>query len=182
MSIVPNGINSINELMQGTQIGSGINFDLSDDTFANILGNKLNSLEDVGEVFTQLMGPIGVPVGLNIEGLTDDPFKVSAINQTELGELALNQSEINGNDENILKSAGINMNDIINKLNNNISESVSITDVLNISQSKNSIKALQNENNLTNGFGKFVKKQAANIYSTMGKTVASNIGDLLSAL
>ena len=181
MSIVPNSLNQITELTQGNQIGSGVKFDLSDDTFANILGDRLNKMDDVGEVFTQLMGPIGVPVGLNIEGLTDDPFKVSAINPSELGELALNQSEINGNDENVLKSSGLKMNDFLKQLDNG-SGSVSITDAIGLSKSKNTVKAMLNQDSYSNGLGNFVKKQAANLYGTMNKTVASSINDLLSAM
>ena len=49
MSIVPNSLNQINELMQGGQISSGVQFDLTDDTFAKILGNKLNQAEESGE-------------------------------------------------------------------------------------------------------------------------------------
>ncbi len=180
MSITPNALNQINELMQGAQIGSGVQFDLGDDTFANLLNSKLDSLNgDIGEIYTQLMGPLGVPAGINIEGLTDDPFRVSAIDQASLGELSLNQSEINGFDEDVLKSSG---NKIDNRFFEQLGNNASITDLIQMASSKNTHKALEMQDSFSNGFGSFLKKQAANLYGTMGKTVANNIADLLSAM
>lgn len=181
MSIVPFSLNQINELTQGNQIGTGVQFDLNDDTFANILGDKLNQFDGNQEIFTQLMGPIGVPIGMSIEGLTDDPFKVSAIDSSSLGELSLNQSEVNGNDENIIKSAGQRVDNLIDLLNNG-SGSVSITDVLQMRDSKVAQKFAQAQDEFSNGFGNFMKKQAANMYGHVGKNIANNIGDILSAM
>lgn len=180
MSITPNALNQINELMQGTQIGSGVQFDLGDDTFANLLNSKLDSLNNsVGEIYTQLMGPIGVPAGINIEGLTDDPFRVSAIDNASMGELSLNQSEVNGFDEDVVKSSGKHLNSrFFEQLGNN----ASITDLIQMAGSKNTLKALEAQDSFSNGFGTFLKKQAANLYGVMGKTTANNITDLLSAM
>ena len=69
MSIVPNNIGQINELMPGVQVGSSVKFDLGDDSFANLLSSKMDEVSsEAGEIYTQLMGPMGVPAGLNIEG------------------------------------------------------------------------------------------------------------------
>lgn len=181
MSIVPNSLNQINELVQGTQISTGINFDLSDDTFANILGDKLDKLNSVPETFTQLMGPIGIPTGLNIEGLTDNPFKVGAIGSADMAELSLNQSEVNSNDENVIKAAGHKIEDFISQLNNG-KGSVSVDDIMLMKASKSTLKAMQGQDNLSNGLGNFMKKQAANLYGVMGRTAASTVSDLLSAM
>ena len=48
--------------------------------------------------------------------------------------------------------------------------------------SKNAQKVLQAQEEFSNGFGNFMKKQAANMYGHMGKTFANNINDLLSAM
>lgn len=181
MSIVPNSLNQVTELMQGVNVGTNVNFDLSDDTFANILGGKIDELNAPQEMFTQLMGPIGVPVGLSIEGLTDDPFKVSAIGSADSAEIGLNQSEINGNDENVLKSGGHKIEDFISQLGKGKS-SVSIDDIMQIRESKSTLKAMQNKDNFSNGLGNFMKKQAANLYGVMGKTAASSVSDLLSSM
>lgn len=185
MSVVPNSINQINELMQGLQVGSNVQFDMGDDSFANLLNSKIEQFAgNNGETYTQLMGAIGVPVGLQIEGLTDDPFKVSAINSSELGELGLNQSEVSGHDDEVIKSSG-------NRIDKEIFEqlgakrggttNISVIDLFQMASSKNTIKASQAQENST-GMGNFMKKHAANLYGTLGKVAANNLSDILSAI
>ena len=184
MSIVPNNIGQINELMPGVQVGSNVQFDLGDDSFANLLSSKLDELSNsAGEVYTQLMGPMGVPIGLNIEGLTDDPFKVNAIDAGSMSELSLNQSEGAGFDEDVVKSGGHRIDkSLMEQLGaGRDAVDISLTDLMAMAKSKNTIKSpFSNEN--TTGFGNFMKKQAAGMYGTMGKGFANNVADILSAL
>lgn len=184
MSIVPNNIGQINELMPGVQVGSSVNFDLGDDSFANLLSAKMDETSGaVGEIYTQLMGPMGVPIGMNIEGLTDNPFKVTAIDGSSMGELALNQSEGAGFDEEVVKSSGNRIDKSMMeqlKANSGTNE-ISLVDLVQMSKSKSTIRSpFSNEN--VSGVDKFMKKQAAGMYGVLGKGVANSVSDLLSAM
>ena len=185
MDFIPNSINQINELTQGLQTGSaGGQFNLGDDTFANLLNSKLDGLAGQGmEVYTELMGPLGMPAGLNIEGLSD-PFKVNAVDNNTLSELSLNQSEAGGEDENILKSAGNKIESLFDKFDFRGGGSIDIADLINtksINQNMTAVKSTQS-GGASAGFEKFLHKQAAGIYNHMGKTIAHNLGDILSAI
>lgn len=184
MSIVPNNIGQINELMPGVQVGSSVKFDLGDDSFANLLSSKMDEVSsEAGEIYTQLMGPMGVPAGLNIEGLTDDPFKVNAVNPSEMGEISLNQSEVTGFDEEVAKSSGHRIGkDVLNQLRGeNGDEVISLTDLMQMAKSKNTITSPFG-NKDTNEVSKFMKRQAAGMYGVMGKSFANNVVDVLSAM
>ena len=184
MSILPNNIGQINELMPGVQVGSSVQFDLGDDTFANLLSSKMDEASGAaGEIYTQLMGPMGVPIGMSIEGLTDDPFKVGAIDANSMSELSLNQSEGTGFDEEVIKSAGHRIGkELIGQLAaDNKTGDISVVDLMQMAKSKNTITSpFSNEN--TSGMGHFMKKQAAGMYGVMGKGFANSVSDILSAM
>ncbi len=182
MDFLPNSLIQINELSQGLQAGTSTPVNLDDNTFANLLDSKLDGLaEQNTETYTQLMGPLGVPAGLNIEGLTD-PFKVSAIDSNSMAELSLNQSEANGEDENIIKSAGNSLENLFDNISDRISGNINFTDLLSMKDSAHNINISSTQDKLSNGFSSFMQKQAAHLYGVMGKSIANNIGDILSAI
>ncbi len=182
MDFIPNSLGQISELTQGLQIGTTPQFNLNDDTFANLLNSKLDGIAGDGlEVYTQLMGPLGVPAGLNIEGLTD-PFKVSAVDAGSMSELSLNQSEANGEDENILKAAGNKLENLFDNISGKTGGNINVTDLFSMKTSPSRVNLASAQEKLASGFGQFMQKHAASLYGTMGKTIAHNIGDILSAM
>ena len=182
MDFIPNSLNQINELSQSLQTGSGIQVNLNDNTFANLLNSKLDGIAGQGtEVYTQLMGPLGVPAGLNIEGLTD-PFKVNALDAGSMSELSLNQSESTGEDENIIKSAGNKLESLFEFSGNTNGGNINVADLFSMKASKNSVNLASAQEKLSGGFGQFLQKHASKLYGTMGKNIAHNLGDILSAI
>lgn len=182
MDFIQGGINQLNELTQGLQVGGSQQFNLDDNTFANLLNSKLDGLASGGiETYTQLLGPLGVPAGLNIEGLTD-PFKVNAIDSSSLSELSLNQSEAAGEDENILKLGLNKTEDILEQLGAKQGKTIDVTELFQLKNSQDSVKNAAAQDKLAGGFGHFMQKQAANLYGTMGKAIVHNLSDILSAI
>lgn len=182
MDFIPNSLTQINELSQGLQVGSGSQVNLDDDTFANLLNSKLDGLASQGmEVYTQLMGPLGVPAGLNIEGMTD-PFKVNAVDANSMADMALNQSEASGEDENVLKAAGNKLESLFDNLSDRMSGNINVSDLFSMKDSSNGLKLASAQDKLNDGFGQFMQKHAAHLYGAMGKTIVHNLGDILSAI
>lgn len=179
MDFLPNSLNQVSEISQGLQVGAGNQVNLNDDTFANLLNSKLDGLAGQGmEVYTQLMGPMGVPAGLNIEGLTD-PFKVNAIDNSSIAELSLNQSESNGEDENVIKAAGNKLENLFQDIG---SRGSSIADLFSMKSPDNHLNLASAQDKLQSGLGQFMQKHAATLYGAMGKTIVHNLGDILSAI
>ena len=64
-------LTGINSILSGqeTQNNKGIqSFDLNDNTFSNILDNKLDKIDESKENIQNIVDKLGVPAGLNIEG------------------------------------------------------------------------------------------------------------------
>lgn len=162
------GINSILP-GQESQSTKGIqSFDLNDDTFSNILDNKLGEFDTKKQDNQNIVNQLGVPAGINIEGFDYNSFV------TDLDSI----EEVNSvnTDSNIQDNNKFNIGSLIEDAVDTFSPVVkSITNQEFSFNRENTSHALD-------AVKDFWNNQASNFYNIMNKETINDITDLVAKL
>ena len=162
------GLNSIIP-EQGAQNSKGIgSFDLDDDTFSNILDEKLDKTENDQNKLENIVNQLGVPAGLNIEGF-DYNAMVNDLNSTETVEGINSENQINDNNKFSLGSLIEDAVDAFSPVVKSITNSEFDFDSNTASNPLNAVKDFWNN-------------QASNFYNIMNKDTVNDITELISKL
>lgn len=165
------GINSIlPELESQNTKGIG-SFDLNDETFSNILDDKLEGLEDKNKSAEQdIVSQLGVPAGLNIEGFDYNAF-ISDFNPTESVDEINTDSNIQDNKFNKF-SINSMLEDAVDAFSPVVKSIANSEFNLNPESSSNPLNAVKD----------FWNNQASNFYNIMSKDAVNSITDLVAKL
>lgn len=167
-SPILNNLNSIFQTQENQNQNNINNFDLSDDTFSNILDEKLDNSKIEENVSLQIQNQLGIPAGLDIEGF-DYNSLMNEINPDELID------SIN-TDSNIQNESKFNLGSLINDAKDAFSPVVdSLLDGEINTESGNPANPVEAVKNFWNS-------QASNIYSIMNKDTVNDISDLVAKL
>lgn len=164
-------ISGLNSIIPGldSQNSKGIGgFDLNDDTFSNILDDKLDKNETEQIKAEDITNKLGVPAGLNIEGF-DYNAMVNDINSTEMVEGINTENQINDNNKFNLGSLIEDAVDAFSPVVQSLANAE-----LNLDSNSNS--------NPLNAVKDFWNNQASNFYNIMNKDTINNISELVSKL
>ena len=164
-------LSSINSLFQvdGAQKTNGIEaFDLDDDRFSNILDGELDKLQDDDIKQNNLVGQLGVPAGLNIEGFDYNSF-IDNLDPSDMVDGIDTDSNIKDNNKfdlgSLVDDAKEAFSPVVDSLMNGKLN-------LESGNSANPVQAVKN----------FWGNQASNFYSLMDKDTVNDISDLVAKL
>lgn len=167
-SPILNNLSSIFQTQDAQSQNNINNFDLSDDTFENILDEKLDKNEAKENFSSQIQNQLGVPAGLDIEGF-DYNSLVNEINPDEMIDSV-------NTDSNIQNDSKFNLGDLISDAKDSFSPVVDsiLQGELNTESGNpaNPVQAVKN----------FWESQASNFYSIMNKESVDNVNELISKL
>ncbi len=167
-SPILNNLNSIFQSQENQNQNNINNFDLSDDTFSNILDEKLDDSKIEENFSSKIQNQLGIPAGLDIEGF-DYNSLVNEINPDETID-AINT------DSNIQNDAKFSIGNLIDDAKEAFSPVVdSLLDgKINIESGNpaNPVQAVKN----------FWENQASNFYNLMNKDAVNDISDLIAKL
>ena len=164
MSLVSNFIGGISGISLGNNTVTP-NFDLNDTTFSELLEKQLNTT-DKTEGLSNSLGTLGIPAGLQIDGM----------NGAEFTETAFDQAEAFGAKTDAEKSEEENQTNNIIDLNNDgdVTSSEIRTFFGSLLDSGSTGQEARSE------LFDFAKKQAANLYDKYSKNVVTNLNDFVS--
>ncbi len=162
------GLNSIIP-EQGAQNSKGIgSFDLDDDTFSNILDEKLDKTENDQNKLENIVNQLGVPAGLNIEGF-DYNAMVNDLDATKAVEGVNSENQISDNNK---FSLGSLIEDAVDAFSP-VVQSIANSDInFNSDSVSNPLNAVKD----------FWSNQASNFYNIMNKDTVNDISELVSKL
>ncbi len=164
-------LTGINSILSGqeTQNNKGIqSFDLNDNTFSNILDNKLDKTDESKENIQNIVDKLGVPAGLNIEGFDYNSMvsDLDAIENVEPVNTDMNIRDDNKfNVSSLIEDAVDAFSPVVNSIRNSEFN-------LNPESVSNPLNAVKN----------FWNNQASNFYNIMNKETVNDITDLISKL
>ena len=164
-------LTGINSILSGqeTQSNKGIqSFDLNDNTFSNILDNKLDKTDESKENIQNIVDKLGVPAGLNIEGFDYNSMvsDLDAIENVEPVNTDMNIRDDNKfNVSSLIEDAVDAFSPVVNSIRNSEFN-------LNPASVSNPLNAVKN----------FWNNQASNFYNIMNKETVNDITDLISKL
>ena len=164
-------ISGLNSILpeQGTQGSSGIGkFDLNDNTFSNILDEKLDKTQIDKTQVENIVEKLGIPAGVNIEGF-DYNAMVNDLNSTETVEGINSENQINDNNKFSLGSLIEDAVDAFSPVVKSITNSEFAFDSNTASNPLNAVKDFWNN-------------QASNFYNIMNKDTVNDITELISKL
>lgn len=164
-------ISGLNSILpeQGTQGSSGIGkFDLNDNTFSNILDEKLDKTQIDKTQVENIVEKLGIPAGVNIEGF-DYNAMVNDLNSTETVEGINSENQINDNNKFNLGSLIEDAVDAFSPVVKSITNSEFDFDSNTASNPLNAVKDFWNN-------------QASNFYNIMNKDTVNDITELISKL
>ena len=164
MSLVSNFIGGISGISLGNNTVTP-NFDLNDTTFSELLEKQLNTT-DKTEGLSNSLGTLGIPAGLQIDGM----------NGAEFTETAFDQAEALGAKTDAEKSEEENQTNNIIDLNNDgdVTSSEIRTFFGSLLDGGSTGQEARSE------LFDFAKKQAANLYDKYSKNVVTNLNDFVS--
>jgi len=149
MSLVENLINQISTQGMGG-ITKPLGFDLSDDTFANLLEKQMNSIND--STPSNFVGTMGAPAGLIIEPADGIEFAENVQDQMEIiGENKLSKDEY-------------------------INQPIEFKDI-DLGDHFSNLLKLGTDNN--SNFMNFAKKHATNAYNVFSKGFVEDVTDFV---
>lgn len=167
-SPILNNLSSIFQTQENQNQNNINNFDLSDDTFSNILDEKLDDSKIKENFSSKIQNQLGVPAGLDIEGF-DYNSLMNEINPDEMID------SIN-TDSNIQNDSRFNIGNLIDSAKESFSPVVDsiLQGELNTESGNpaNPVQAVKN----------FWESQASNFYSIMNKESVDNVNELISKL
>ena len=167
-SPILNNLSSIFQTQENQNQNNINTFDLSDDTFSNILDDKLEDSKIEENFTSKIQNQLGVPAGLNIEGF-DYNSLMNEINPDEI------INSIN-TDLNIKDDSKFNLGDLIDDAKDAFSPVVdSLLDGKINTESGNPANPVQAVKN-------FWESQASNFYSIMNKDSVDNVNELIAKL
>ena len=164
MSLVSNFIGGISGINNLGASGITQNFDLSDTTFAELLEKQLNNQEESKRV-NSLLGALGIPAGMQIDGMDGAEFT----------ETAFDQAEALGAKTDAEKSEEENQNNNIIDLNNDGEITSSEVRTFFSSLLDNGATGQEARSELFD----FAKRQAANFYDKYSKNVVTNLTEFV---
>ena len=164
-------LTGINSILSGqeAQNNKGLqSFDLNDNTFSNILDNKLDKTDESKENVQNIVDKLGVPAGLNIEGFDYNSMvsDLDAIENVEPVNTDMNIRDDNKfNVSSLIEDAVDAFSPVVNSIKNSEFN-------LNPESISNPLSAVKN----------FWSNQASNFYNIMNKETVNDITDLISKL
>lgn len=160
-------LSNINSILQGQteQTGSVQNYDLSDNTFSNLLDEKIAGLDTEKISQANIIEKLGIPIGLKIEGFDYVPSSVS----TDKVEAINTESNLRDDNKFDIKSLVNDVKDTFSPVMDSVLDS---TFGMNTETIGNTAKAVKN----------FWLNQASNFYSIMDKETVNDISELVAKL
>ncbi len=161
-------LNSIFQTQETQNQNNINNFDLSDDTFSNILDEKLDDTKLEENTSFAIQNKLGIPAGLDIEGF-DYNSLMNEINPDEKIDNINTDSNIQNESKFSLGSLIDDAKDAFSPVVNSLLNGELNTEAGN---DANPVQAVKN----------FWESQASNIYSIMDKDTVNDISDLVAKL